>query len=466
MSKDAKKGEAPAPELDPEEQELVERELVIGNLKNKLGKYAQKISALQQNNTVLKDELDTQRYNLKDINDFLTSENAQKDEMVAQLEGEVRRLETELEECKDGFKQEMDATTMSNLGETRGLQGRIDAHESKLRELDEFREQKERLEADLAAMEAQLERERAEHEAHISDMERKAAAEKERLRKEMIDKIRKTRSDMMRMTDEQLETTTKRTITENDQMTSELLYQGREAQKLKEWNEKLVSETAALRKQLNAGRRAEGELAKRNHVYQKTVKTLLAKLEAQERVKARDDEDIVLRRGENATLEDQVASLEREVSEAAAHAEDLRASNEAVWRDVEAHEQSRDECARFLQDCLDDVGDALLEARLPGPGGGGPGGRDILALHGQMDELSLEQRKRAIEYLLEKLTSPGGGASGAGGLPPPGAAATPRPRPAARPASRPARARPSARHMTGAACPSPTLPSPPTRPRC
>ena len=49
--------------------------------------------------------------------------------------------------------------------------------------------------------------------------------EKDRLKKEMLIKLRETKSNLLKMTDNQLDTTTKRTIAENEQMSSELAWQ-------------------------------------------------------------------------------------------------------------------------------------------------------------------------------------------------------------------------------------------------
>ena len=51
------------------------------------------------------------------------------------------------------------------------------------------------------------------------------AQEKDRLKKEMLYKLRETKANLLKMTDNQLDTTTKRTIAENEQMSSELAWQ-------------------------------------------------------------------------------------------------------------------------------------------------------------------------------------------------------------------------------------------------
>ncbi len=56
----------------------------------------------------------------------------------------------------------------------------------------------------------------------------------------MATKIKETKLQMMKLTDNQLEMTTKRTIMENEQMSIELSYQSRQTEKLLTKNSKLV----------------------------------------------------------------------------------------------------------------------------------------------------------------------------------------------------------------------------------
>ena len=81
----------PDPALE-EEKELVERELVIGHLKSRLGSYQNKSEELSAQNIELIDELETQRVNLKDINEFLTNEKKAKELATAEMEQRVEKL--------------------------------------------------------------------------------------------------------------------------------------------------------------------------------------------------------------------------------------------------------------------------------------------------------------------------------------------------------------------------------------
>ena len=74
-----------------------------------------------------------------------------------------------------------------------------------------FIEYKQTLEAQLQEKKRLLEDGAKEHATHVSDLERKHVQEKDRLKKEMLLKLRETKANLLKMTDNQLDTTTKRT---------------------------------------------------------------------------------------------------------------------------------------------------------------------------------------------------------------------------------------------------------------
>lgn len=112
----------------------------------------------------------------------------------------------------------------------------------------------------------------------LSDMERQHIQDKEKWKREMVQKIRETKTHMMKLTDNQLEITTKRTIMENEQMSSELAYQSRQTEKLLQKNQQLLAESGDMHREIELARQTQDELAKRNFVYQKTIGSLVSHL--------------------------------------------------------------------------------------------------------------------------------------------------------------------------------------------
>lgn len=389
------------PEPDEEEKEMMERELVIGHLKNKLGKYLDNNDHLTGENTRLADELETQKINLKDISEFLTNELKAKELSHSALEQRVIQLEEELLAANAGFVEQVDKLKANFEASEEALKEQISQQQSKLNELKEFQEKKLALEQELAEIKALLDKERREHDEKISDLERKAVQEKDRLKKEMAQKIKETKANMMKLTDNQLETTTKRTIMENEQMSSELAYQSRQTEKLLQKNEKLLNENAAMKRSIELCKQTEGELAKRNHVYQKTIKTLLAKLKQQDAAKREEEEELSRQVDYSQDLHEKMKQLEEELGQKQDDFDGLNREHERRRQEVEMYQTQQDETAKFLIACLQDVKQQIITVvREQRDEEAEP---EITVMPGRLDELSLEQRERALSYLLEKL---------------------------------------------------------------
>jgi len=94
--------------------------------------------------------------------------------------------------------------------------------------------------------------------------------------------IKETNLALMKLTDNQLEITTKRTIMENEQMSSDLATVSRSTEKLIGKNEELLQEHSAMRLSLELSHQMGVDLEKRNKAYQRTIKSLLNRLKDQE----------------------------------------------------------------------------------------------------------------------------------------------------------------------------------------
>ena len=158
------------------------------------------------------------------------------------------------------------------------LQQEVRDVRAELKKVETFIKKENELEIELADKVKQIEDDRKAHADKISDLERKHVQEKDRLKKEMLLKLRETKANLLKMTDNQLDTTTKRTIAENEQMSTELAWQSKETEKLIKKNDKVMGENANLRRELSLHKQTQEEFARKVNVYQKTIKTLLAKL--------------------------------------------------------------------------------------------------------------------------------------------------------------------------------------------
>lgn len=395
---DKNKGEE---EPNEEERELIEKELVIGYLKSKLGRYQDTGDKLQVENVKLNEELETSKNNLKDINEFLTNELKARSLTTTALEGRLLELQRLLEDHKKQQENQLQELASLKDKEIEALGVKIKEYEKKMRTTQEFLERKDFLENELAELKDTLDKKVREYEQRLVDMDRQHIQDREKWKRDMAQRIKETKLQMMKLTDNQLEMTTKRTIMENEQMSIELAYQSRQTEKLLGKNGKLLEENADLRRQLELSKQTEEELAKRNHVYQKTIKTLLTKLK-ESNITTNDNGVVVM------DLEQQISDLEQalklaslQFDEKSAEANALR---EALTEQRAASGQASEaieETVRFLLKCMEDVRAKIVTVvteqhpHTPEP--------DIQLIPGRLEELSSEQRERVLAYLVDKL---------------------------------------------------------------
>ena len=233
-------------------------------------------------------------------------------------------------------------------------------------QVNKYIAEKDEMMEKLAFAERQLEEEGKAHARAIADLERKHVQEKDRLKKEMLHKLRETKANLLKLTDNQLDTTTKRTIAENEQMSSELAWQSKETEKLIKKNNQLVAEIGSLKLELSLNRQTESEMAKKVNAYQKTIQALMNKLSSM----GAEQEAELLRRTaltEDADRErteslNERAHLSQELEQAQAL---LAASQEEVarlreqLRDMEAKHANvlllQDDAVKFTLQCLEDM---------------------------------------------------------------------------------------------------------------
>jgi myosin heavy subunit len=209
--------------------------------------------------------------------DILRTLHANLDENYSKIEeseNKIQRLEDQLENQKQEFKDKLEEERLQADQKTHELQTRIDILQAALDEVNEFKLNKDRLEEELAQLKRQLQDQAEAHTRDVSAFDRKKAIEIDQLKKDMQKNIKETREYLKARTKDQLDSTTKRTIMENEQMATELHFQSKETERLLDRNQQLLEENSQLRRNLQIHKDLENELARRTHVYQKLLKKM------------------------------------------------------------------------------------------------------------------------------------------------------------------------------------------------
>lgn len=111
----------------------------------------------------------------------------------------------------------------------------------------------------------------------------------------MLYKIKETKANLLALNDEQLQTTTRLTILQNHQLTTELEYQSKQTEQLLFKNNKMKSQIETLKRDIEIHKEVEKELAKRSHFCQKVIKRLKQQVKELEQEKT----EMLTKRGGN-----------------------------------------------------------------------------------------------------------------------------------------------------------------------
>lgn len=260
-------------ERDPIYEEVRER-FTIKELQERVWRLEAENKELKQNNYILDSQLASQRETQADILKTLHAQLDENNTKIEKLELDNRDLETNLDTQVEDHKKILDQEKQSWESRVSELTMRNEALSAELREITEFRKEKEAIEGELNSLRQQLKDQEDSHLQELANLGRKKAVEIDNLKKDMQREIRKTREDLRLKTKDQLDTTTKRTIMENEQMATELHFQSKETEKLLERNKTLTDENSQLRRNLFIHKELENELARRTHLYQKLIKKM------------------------------------------------------------------------------------------------------------------------------------------------------------------------------------------------
>ena len=371
---------------------------------------------LHVDNIKLEEELEQQKLNLRDINEFLTNELKARSLTTSAMEAKVMELYHLLDDQQKKHEESTGKLRKDAERQIEALEGHIKDYERKARSAQEFLERKDFIEGELTQLKETLEKKVKDYEQLLTDMDRQHIQDREKWKRETALKIKETKIQMMKLTDNQLEMTTKRTIMENEQMSIELAYQSRQTEKLLAKNQLVMEENSDLRRQLELSKQTEEELAKRNNVYQKTIKSLLTKLKEQG-AQQEENGDLV------SSLEERISDLEGQLhlsalqQEESQHLLSLEKSRlKEKQAQLNAWTTKHDQAASFLMSCIEDVKDKIVSVQGPGgedwdsPFGSKHEGVSESVLNdlpsmvpGRLDDLNADQRERVLSHLLERL---------------------------------------------------------------
>jgi len=297
----------------------------IRDLEQKISRYQEKCDKLELQNKELQDNFDQQAADKREIVSFLKKQLEIKSDEIIDLQGQLGGLEesrhTEREKCelevatlKTQMIQLKDQLTSENMV----LGG-------KLASLEEFRAQREGLMNKFAEMEELLKAQEKSHKEQIYQLERKAVVDKDRLKKEMILRVNTVASEFRNVSNKQMADTTKRAISENVAINSQLGKMSDKTMELISENDEMKTTEKAQRQNIEILEDNEKELMKKNAMHKKLIMMLSEKSREQEQCL----EEFVER-------EEKIKNLENDFKALQSMLEDLKISEHTLHNEKES----------------------------------------------------------------------------------------------------------------------------------
>jgi hypothetical protein len=106
------------------------------------------------------------------------------------------------------------------------------------------------IQIEIEMLKGKIEKEREMKELSISQLDKEKNERMEKMRKEMLLEVKQVKTDMLNFTEDKLQGTTRLTIKQNKQLTSELEFQSKQTENLIYQNGTMAAEIKALQKDL------------------------------------------------------------------------------------------------------------------------------------------------------------------------------------------------------------------------
>lgn len=254
----------------------------IRDLEQKIARYQEKCDKLELLNKEVLKNFDQQSHDKDEIASFLSNKVEKKSIEVYELQEQISSLETKKKKEKEGFELEIVniKTDMSQMEDKLMAENTILS--SKLASLEEFRIQREDLMNRSAEMEEEIKTLQNNHKEQIYQLDRKAVVDKDRLKKEMILRVNTVAAEFRKVSNKQMADTTKRAISENVMINSQLAKMSDKTMELISENDEIKINEKAQSQNIEILEHNEKELMKKNAMHRKLIMMLTEKSQEQE----------------------------------------------------------------------------------------------------------------------------------------------------------------------------------------
>ena len=242
------------PELTPHQLKMNERALVAEKLTHSLAAFRTRTASLERTNAALRTALGDTTRDANEVETYLTWELAARQEIVDELRTRVDAKTAEVDGETKGLDARVQSARAAAEAETATLTERVTTLRDTEADITRRRDDKTRILDGLAEVSETVAKELHEMKANLHELESSLFRDRERLRRESAMRVKATRLSLMRLTDDQLETTTKRVIAQNERASSELADISKDANALIDKTDQLSAEHSTFGRELTLQR--------------------------------------------------------------------------------------------------------------------------------------------------------------------------------------------------------------------
>eukprot|EP01006_Ploeotia_vitrea_P024086 TRINITY_DN56811_c0_g1_i1.p1 TRINITY_DN56811_c0_g1~~TRINITY_DN56811_c0_g1_i1.p1 ORF type:complete len:589 (-),score=74.00 TRINITY_DN56811_c0_g1_i1:167-1933(-) len=239
---------------------------------------------LQTENTSYEEKLEKNKDEKDQLVENYTRDMRDRDKEIKKHKIHVRNLEEKLDRERADLLEQIDKEKEKRLAIKNEMDEQVEALKADVAGLEHFRTIQKSVEQEIEYLKEKLVAMKADHDAELQEQEARHNAEKDKLRNDMVKRLRKTRDELFKLTDDHLHITTQQTIKTNEKLTHEIQLYQKEAKDLLQNNQQLTTDNAALKRSLDLQTSNTEQLIKKSHAQGNTIKTMIAKLKKLEGV--------------------------------------------------------------------------------------------------------------------------------------------------------------------------------------
>ncbi|XP_044124396.1 cilia- and flagella-associated protein 157 [Bufo gargarizans] len=353
------------PKAEPVSEESKEYyQLQIRDLEGRLERYQKKWDEICAKENFFQAQFDQLSSDKKEIVSFLKRTLNQRLDEIADLNNQLSGLQ----QAKDAEKDAYEAQLAQMRHEFQETKERLTSENmllaGKLASLEEFRVQKEELMAKFAALEEKLRKQEEEHKDMMYKLEKKAVLDKDRLKKEMVQKVNTVAAEFRKVSNDQMAATTKRAIRENVAVSSQLAKMSEKSLELIQENDQLREQESDMRKQLEILEENEKEFVRNNLSNQKVIRMLTEKCQQQQEMldlAIQREQDLDHLHVEHQSLQEEAQALRQRMTSLEEEVQRLMEERDNANKQLEEEVKKRQSVEKVLSQAASSLKDMLME---------------------------------------------------------------------------------------------------------